>query len=197
MIQDSRAAGRVGQLQRWSVVFGVICALLVAAPSQAKRVWVKDEVHLQLRTGAGNQFRITGRIKTGDTVEILTRGEGWTQIQTAEGVKGWIPAGFLQPEPPARIALEKIEGSANELRDEVARLSGETAQLRTTNEELASRDGGQRSEIDRLTRENYELRAGARWPEWITGAGIVLVGMALGAILSRSSGRRRQQRIRL
>ena len=194
MIQDSN---RTRQSQRWLVVFGVICALLGAAPSQADRVWVKDEVHLQLRTGAGNQFRITGRIKTGDTVEIITRAEGWTQVQTAEGVKGWVPAGFLQPEPPARIALEKIESSAKELRDEVARLSGETAELQTTNEELAGRDGGQRSEIDRLTRENYELRAGARWPEWITGAGIVLVGMALGAVLSRSSGRRRQQRIRL
>jgi hypothetical protein len=66
-----------------------------------------------------------------------------------------------------------------------------------TNEKLTSQDEGQRSEIDRLTRENYELRAGARWPEWIAGACLLSAGMIVGAILHRNSGRRPGPRIRL
>ena len=62
---------------------------------------------------------------------------------------------------------------------------------------MSSRDDGQRSEIDRLTRENDKLRAGARWPYMIAGASILGAGMLLGAILHASSARRPRPRVRL
>ncbi|MBW2576457.1 MAG: TIGR04211 family SH3 domain-containing protein [Deltaproteobacteria bacterium] len=155
------------------------------------------EVSLTLRTGAGTQYRIIGALTTGDVATILTRGDGWTKVRTAEGKEGWVSAGFLQASPPARIQLERLERNTEELRRQVAELSEKTADLRTTNEKIETNDATQRQEIDQLTRENFELRAGARWPEWITGAGIVLVGMALGALLGRNAGRRRQPRVRL
>ncbi len=155
------------------------------------------EVSLTLRTGAGTQYRIIGSLSTGDVATILTRGDGWTKVRTAEGKEGWVSAGFLQASPPARIQLERLERNAEELRRQVADLTDTTADLRTTNEKIETNDATQRQEIDQLTRENFKLRAGARWPEWITGAGIVLVGMALGALLGRNSGRRRQPRVRL
>jgi len=155
------------------------------------------EVSLTLRTGAGTQYRIIGSLTTGDVATILTRGDGWTKVRTAEGKEGWVSAGFLQASPPARIQLERLERNTEELRRQVAELSEKTAELRATNEQIETNDATQRQEIEQLTRENFELRAGARWPEWITGAGIVLVGMALGALLGRNAGRRRQPRVRL
>jgi SH3 domain protein len=155
------------------------------------------EVSLTLRTGAGTRYRIIGSLTTGDVATILARGDGWTKVRTAEGKEGWVSAGFLQASPPARIQLERLERNTEELRRQVAELSGKTADLRTTNEKIETNDATQRQEIDQLTRENFQLRAGARWPEWITGAGIVLVGMALGALLGRNAGRRRQPRVRL
>jgi len=154
------------------------------------------EVSLTLRTGAGTQYRIIGNLTTGDVATILTRGDGWTKVRTADGKEGWVSAGFLQVSPPARIQLERVEREAEDLRKQVAELSEKTTDLRATKDELESDDEGQRLEIDRLTRENFELRAGARWPEWITGAGIVLIGMALGAVLGRNASRRRQPRVR-
>ncbi len=175
-----------------------LLVVLPAAVSHAQKAWVTErEVNLTLRTGAGTQYRIIGGIKTGDSVTILSRGDGWTKVRTAESKEGWVSEGFLQSNPPARVALSELKGDAEELRDQIETLSKETAELRGANDELTSNDSSQRVEIDRLTRENYELRAGARWPEWITGGIIVLVGMALGALLGRSAGRRRQQRIRL
>jgi len=180
------------------VMTTTLLATLPAAVSHAQNAWVADrEVNLTLRTGAGTQYRIIGGIKTGDAVTILTRGDGWTQVRIADGKEGWVSEGFLQPNPPARVALSKLEEAAESLRDQIEMLSKETAGLRGANDKLTDNDSGQRLEIDRLTRENYELRAGARWPEWITGGVIVLVGLALGALLGRNAGRRRQQRIRL
>jgi hypothetical protein len=76
-------------------------------------------------------------------------------------------------------------------------LTQRTAELEQENETLASRDGEQRQQITTLTRENLELRAGARWPEWITGAAILGIGMLMGMIVRSLSGRRSRPRIRL
>jgi SH3 domain protein len=180
------------------ILAATVLTALSATPGKAQESWVMDkEVTLTLRTGAGTQYRIIGSLKTGDVATILTRGDGWTKVRTAEGKEGWVSAGFLQASPPAQIQLERLARDADELRKQVAELSEKTAELRTTNEEIETNDETQRHEIDRLTRENFQLRAGARWPEWITGAGIVLVGMALGALLGRNAGRRRQPRVRL
>ena len=181
----------------YRIVSTLVLATALAAGAAAEAAWVKDLVHLQLRTGAGNSYRIVGQIQTGDSVTIVNRSEGWTEVRTDTGKSGWVPAGFLQADPPAKVALTKLQAATAAQRSNLEELTEQAAGLRASNEELSGYDAGQREQIDQLTRENYELRAGARWPEWITGAGIVFAGMILGWILSRGSGRRRQQRIRL
>ncbi len=175
----------------------MVLTALLATSGQAQEAWVMDkQVNLTLRTGPGTQYRIIGSLTTGDVATILTRGEGWTKVQTTEGKEGWVSAGFLQASPPAQIKLERLGRETEELRRQVAELSEETTDLRASKDEFESDDEEQRLEIDRLTRENFQLRAGARWPEWITGAGIVVIGMALGALLGRNASRRRQPRVR-
>jgi len=171
--------------------------LLVAAPALAETAWIKDQLRLNVRTGPGVQYRIVGVLQTGDAVQVVSRGEGWTQVRPENLEKGWIPEGYLRPTPPARISLAEREVESAALEKRLAALTESESQLRIAHEEISSRDAEQQAEIARLTRENLELNAGARWPEWITGAGIVLVGMILGAIVARGSGRRRQQRIKL
>jgi len=186
------------RLRALLILAATVLTALSATPGKAQEAWVMDkEVTLTLRTGAGTQYRIIGSLTTGDVATILTRGDGWTKVRTSEGKEGWVSAGFLQASPPAQIQLERLAREADELRRQVAELSENTAELRTANEAIEINDETQRHEIERLTRENFQLRAGARWPEWITGGGIVLVGMALGALLGRNAGRRRQPRVRL
>lgn len=172
-------------------------SLLPAAASRAERAWVKDEVRLNIRTGAGVQYRIIGALSTGDSVEVVSRAEGWTQVRAGDGVEGWIPEGFLQEEPPARIRLERFEADTAEQRARLEQLNSEVTELRAVREELGTTTQEQKAELDRLTRENLELRAGARWPEWIAGASILFVGAIFGIIIHRSTGRRPGPRIRL
>jgi len=174
-----------------------LCFLLFTAPAYAEMAWVKDELRVNLRTGPGVQYRILGALSTGDTVQILGRGDGWTNVRPGNLTDGWIPAGYLQPQPPAAVALAERDAENAELEKRLAALTKSEARLRAAHDEISGRDADQQAEITRLTRENLELRVGARWPERLTGAGIVLFGMALGAIVARSSGRRRKQRIKL
>ncbi len=170
-------------------------ALLVAGRASAETSWVDDQVRLNLRTGPGSQFRIVGSVETGDSVQILNRGDGWIEVR-AEGKSGWVPEGFLKSEPPAVVKLARIETETAELRSRGGLLNEEVTKLRSENALVAARESEQRAELERLTRDNLELRAGARWPEWIAGACILGVGMALGALL-RGSARRQAPRIRL
>jgi SH3 domain protein len=169
----------------------------LAAPARAEVAWVKDEVRLNLRTGPGVEFRIKGAIVTGDSIEVLEHGEGWTRVRDAEIGEGWIPEGFLQDQPPATVRLERSETQTTELQAKLDSVSARAAELEAQTAKLGEQDTGQRRQIEELTRENLELRAGARWPEWITGAGILSAGMLMGAIVHAVSGRRQRPRIRL
>ncbi|MEE2678253.1 MAG: TIGR04211 family SH3 domain-containing protein [Myxococcota bacterium] len=167
------------------------------ATSLAERAWVKDEVRLNIRTGPGVEYRIRGAVKTGDSFEVLSRTEGWTEVRGRDALQGWIPAGYLQAEAPARIRLERHEADTAELRLGHSRLSEEVQTLRTENTELSETRTTLQSRLDTLEKDNMELRAGARWPEWITGASILIVGGVLGMIVHAATTRRQTRRIRI
>ncbi len=172
-------------------------ALLAALPAAAESAWVRGEVRLNLRSGPGAQYRILGVVVTGDALQVMKRTENWTKVKTAEGEDGWIPGGYLDPQPPPTLRLEQLEAEVASLRDALEKADTETSTLRERSEKLSTNDSEQATEIERLTKENYRLRAGERWAEWITGALVLSTGMALGALLSRISSRRHRQRLRL
>src|SRR5258706_295228 len=91
----SRIAGRAARC--------FAAATLAAASASAETAWVKDELRLNLRSGPGNEYRIKGFIKTGDSVSVLSHREGWVQVRSSSELgDGWIEDGFLSPEPPAK-----------------------------------------------------------------------------------------------
>ena len=171
---------------------------LAAASASAETAWVKDELSLELRSGPGNEYRIKGYIKTGDSVSVLSRREDWIQVRIpGELGDGWVREGFLAAEPPAAMRLERMKNETADARTQFSSLSERVKQLETDNGKLNETDAEQKKEIESLTRDNMELRAGARWPEWITGACLLAVGMLMGAIVQSMNGRRARPRIRL
>ena len=177
----------------------VLALLLLsfAAAASANTGWVRGSIRLNLRSGAGTQFKIIGAVETGDELQVLKTGDSWTRVKTSEGKLGWIPGGYLETEPPATLRLAQVETEAATLRSQLEEIRSETSALRESNATLASTDSGQRQEIEALQIENYELRAGSRYQEWITGALILAFGMVVGAFLHRNSTRRPSSRIRL
>ena len=194
--RELRASGAVARCAAALVVLS-LAALAAAPAARAETAWVKDELRLNLRSGPGVKYRIMGVAKTGDSVQILERGDGWTKVRIGSVGDGWIPEGYLQVEAPAGVRLARSEAQTSEFREQFTSLKEQVDSLQQENQELAGRDADQRTSVERLTRENLELRAGARWPEWITGAGILAAGMVLGAILHTISARRSRPRLRI
>ncbi len=170
---------------------------LTSLAAAAEFGWVRSYIRLNLRAGAGTQFKILGGVETGDELRILDRGESWTRVQTTDGKIGWIPAGYLETKPPPTLRLQQLETERATLLMELEEIRTEASQLRESNATLTATDSGQREEIESLKIDNYELRAGSRYQEWITGALILTLGMLVGAFLHRNSTRRPSSRIRL
>ncbi len=172
-------------------------ALLVphAAPA-AEKGWVRG-APLNLRSGAGTQYRIIASVAPGDGLDILERAERWTRVRLPDGKEGWISAGYLDAQAPPTQRLAQVEAELARTRSRLEATGKEASELRARGEELSGTDAEQRATIERLTKENDKLRVGERWLEWITGALILSLGMVAGALLSRVGGRRNQRRLRL
>lgn len=176
---------------------GIALVVLVASSASGEQAWVKDYHRLNLRSGPGTEFRIKGSLETGNEVTILERGDRWTRIRLIDVGEGWIPQGYLQSVAPARIRLRELQEQDDALRGEVETLSQKASRLEVENRELREQDAAQRSSLGELSRENVVLRAGARWPHWITGAGLLSAGMLGGIVIHSLSARRSRPRIRL
>ena len=185
-----------GMKRRFAVAGLLAIGLCAAVAASAENAWVRG-APLNLRSGPGTQYRILAAAQPGERMQILKRGNGWTQVRTGEGKAGWIAAGYLDAKAPPAIRLAELEAEAEKLRGSLSTTTEEASRLRESNNSLSSTDTGQRGEIEQLTKENYKLRAGTRSAEWLTGALILGMGMVLGAILHSFSGRRRTQRLRL
>jgi SH3 domain protein len=177
------------------VLLVVLAGLPVAFPAAAGS-WVKGDVLLNLRTGPGAENRPLGAITTGDPVEILEHGDGWTRVRTESSEEGWIPSGFLQDEPPAVVLLERVESEAGALRQRVDELTAEAESLRAAQQQAAAAVTEQAQQIERLSAENAALQSEVIWPVMLTGASILMTGGLVGA-WARGSGRRNGQRVRL
>jgi SH3 domain protein len=180
------------------VVFAAsITALALAAgPARAEESWARG-APLDLRSGGTLGHRVIGAVAPGERLEVLTRSNGWARVRTPTGKEGWVLEAHVDAQAPPLERVGVLEAEAARLRAQLAGLETEREQLRTAAGELEGRDAERTGELDRLLRENAQLSAGVRWIEWLTGAGLLAVGMLAGALLRGFLGGRRATRIRL
>jgi SH3 domain protein len=142
------------------------------------------------------QFRILATTLPGERIEILDEKERWTKVRKPGGTEGWIAAGYLDGTAPPLQRVGLLEADVEKLTHDLSRETTGGESLRIEVEALREREDVREAELARLSQENLRYRAGARWPEWATGALILCTGMALGAVIRQVSGGRRQSRLR-
>ncbi|MDG2306996.1 MAG: TIGR04211 family SH3 domain-containing protein [Candidatus Binatia bacterium] len=172
--------------------------LAAGGPARAAEAsWVSGEVKLNLRRGASTEYRIIGTVSSHQPVTVLGSENGWTHVRLEDEREGWIPGGYLSGDPPPAIRLSQLETETRTLRTRLEKTEDEAERLLSENRSFETSDTEQRERIAQLTTENHELRALVRWREWVTGASILVFGMIVGAILSRSSRNKRSNRLRV
>ncbi len=193
MTSRGERANTMGMRERGALF---VLALWLAAPLAARGDWVRDEVRIHVRSGAGFEYRILKTLKTGDEVARLgshatAQGE-WARVRASDGLEGWVEAGYLASEPPAALELPRARTRLAQAEKSLAELEAKVAEQSRGLQELDFA----RSHAKALEVENERLSSGALWWTFFAGAAVALAGIGLGVVLPRGSAAR-ARRIKL
>jgi SH3 domain protein len=194
MIWKERARSARGYpVSRRRLTTLLLAGLLLGSPLAAGADWLNDDCRINLRSGAGIEYRIKKILQAGDEVRMLSSEDGWEQVRTADGIDGWVPAGNTTKLRPAGLRLPEAEAKLAKAAAEIEGLKAQISSQTVEVEELAEL----RRRVEELTTSNVELAGSSRWRMLATGGGIVLVGMLIGVLVPRGSGSQRTRRIKL
>lgn len=144
-------------IKRALITFFLVLSFSAGAIAQTQ--YVSDDLQINLRTGQGDQYRITKILSSGTRLTVLEQGEGeWVRVRTQGGDEGWVRAQYLQSEPVARDRLAQAQARIAELTNQQRNLGGQTSTLREENQRLSSELQTAQAEVQRLSTELDELK---------------------------------------
>lgn len=169
----------------------LLSILLSAVPASATELFVRDEVRINLRAGAGDQFRILRVLKSGDSLIQISMQGDWVEVRAHDGREGFVPAAYVTDEVPASRLLPDVQRKYNEAQKEIATLRVQlTNQSEQVVEVVSLR---QRNRV--LETENAQLSGATGARQLAVGALIVAAGVLIGIFWPRNLAAR--NRIRL
>jgi len=119
--------------------------------AQAETRYVTDSLEITLRTGPELDRKITAMLKSGQSMEIIDKGEEWSQVRLPSGREGWVLNRFIQEELPVKIQFETLQKKYNDL------LSGADEPLQKL-KEVSSENARLRTELARTKRDFEALQ---------------------------------------
>ncbi|WP_148291351.1 TIGR04211 family SH3 domain-containing protein [Spiribacter curvatus] len=135
-------------------------AIALGGPAIAQTTaYVTDELEITLRSGQGNDYRIMRLLSSGSQLEVLQRGETWTQVRAGDD-EGWVRSLYLQPDPGAAAQLEAATNRLSELRDENQTLSERVTELESRLETLSDDNRQLQADNQRMTQRLQEAGEG-------------------------------------
>jgi len=144
----------VGILVKKTVLFLLAFSLPMWAHAQTQ--YVSDKLVIMLRSGQGNQYQILKALPSGSKLTVLEEEvNGYTRVETEEGLEGWVRSQYLIDEP---IALYKLERTDKKL----ARVAEQNKLLRIELDELKKNssllDAERKDYINKFNTSSAELK---------------------------------------
>ncbi len=126
----------------------------------AEKIYVTDQLEVQLRTGQSLQHKIVKTVLAGSQVNLL-QGEtpqGYSLVALETGERGWILSRYLTTTPPARIQAEDSIRKAEVLEAENRNLKTQIAGLTAGKDAADKSNQDLSSETERLNSEIISIR---------------------------------------
>ena len=83
---------------RLLLVLLLLCVTGVAQAQEIEPTWLEvADVALRLRSGPSTDHAIIGQLRPGVALELLERGEQWSQVRRPDGLTGWAHNDYLRP----------------------------------------------------------------------------------------------------
>lgn len=198
----------------------VLAVVSPLTPAAEVTRYISDQLTVTLQAGPGPRQRVLETLASGQAVRWLADKpeSGYSQIQTPSGKIGWVASAELMTQIPAKIqllalqneraelaplqaelrqtqqALQKLQLHNQQQMQELAELrqaAAQPQQLLAENQVLRTQHQQLAHERDLLHQENQILKQRSAQDWFMVGAGVLLAGILLGAILPRLGRRQR------
>lgn len=118
-------------------LFCALIFLLTARLSWAETRYISDQLRVPLRDSACRDCpTVHDGLTTGTPLTLLKEANGWSNVQTTEGLAGWLPSIYLIKQAPARDRITSLENQIATLTVDNKALAEQAQTLKTTNTEL-------------------------------------------------------------
>jgi len=144
-----------------ATISGLLLMLLSTAANAQDIRYISDKQFIPVRSGGGNEFRITNRgIPSGTRLTVSqTSPDGeWAQITTDGGTAGWVRAQYLMTDMPAANALRAAQTKLTSLTDSNQALQSELAALKSEQVELLNNASSTDSSLRSVSEELAQLK---------------------------------------
>jgi len=170
------------------LIIGVLA--LVPLFAAAETAYVTDTLQLGLHQASDTSDRAFRSLDSGQELEILSRTTYYANVQLPDGTQGWVKAGFLVNNKPAKLIVAETRAEADRLAGELEELrqafAAPAATIDALNQQVAdleARLGDSDANAVELGEENASLRKrqsqykNSLPLQWVASAvGICLIG---------------------
>lgn len=145
-----------------SLSAAVLLAISIPAAAQSGSTrYITDQLHVPMRSGKGNEFRILHRgLPSGTKLTLLEDApdDGWSRVRTPGGEEGWVRRQYLVSDPVASIKLQRAEANLERFEKMEGNLGGEVRRLEAENQKLETALDAQKLKSAQLADELKELK---------------------------------------
>ncbi|MCP1728245.1 SH3 domain protein [Natronospira proteinivora] len=146
-------------------VSALLLSLMLALPLGAQvaeedteAAWVNDQLFLSLYPEPDSDSDRLTLLNSGDRLLRLGPVEdGFAEVETEDGTRGWVNEDFLVESPPARVRISEVESERDELADTVSNQAEELSSLRQTRDQLSAERDELRASLDQGEAEQAVL----------------------------------------
>ncbi|MGR3807954.1 SH3 domain protein [Pasteurella testudinis DSM 23072] len=194
-----------------AVLLGTFLTVAAQSASAEEIRYVTEDLSTYLRRGAGDDYRISGSIKSGEKVTVLSQKDKYSQIRDSRNREAWIltselsrEAGSKEQIPALKNQIQELSLKLNRIDEEwqqrVAETQRRSRQAEVQSSQLLEQNTQLKRQLEISTNKNkeYEALLSAekqeiiiRW--FIYGGSVMLVGLLLGLILPNILPRRRRR----
>jgi SH3 domain protein len=162
--------------------------------------YIADDLIIYMHAGPGTNFRILGSIVAGTLVSITGLEENnYSQIIDDKERTTWVESQYVSTKPGLRFVIAELNeqlastsGQSTALDDQLADALAQNTELNAANDKLKQEITSLNSELASTTGQlkNQDMKLKTEW--FFNGAIVLILGLILGLLVPRLSGKRRQ-----
>lgn len=139
----------------------LLLLLGMALPALAEQGYITDRLHITLRRGPGNEYKILKSLPSATPVEILERGERYLKVRLEDGEEGYVLTQYVSDEMPSVLVAERLRRERDRLGDRLKALEDKERALQAELTAAGGRLQRSESELRKTTEQFQVLRAGS------------------------------------